>query len=292
MTVLADFHFVQFTQQTPSMVQGWAEAFCEGTYAYSTIQPPGWTITACRDGGAPAAVQAECSFCGFCLVTLTANSSAYYVTDIPGTTTTTPAPTTTTTDPSSATTSVLATPAPTTTSPPSTTTSVLATPAPSPTCTVDGVAASSTCNGTDYFTCTNGTWALAQANSTLCGYVTPVTTPAPITTTPAPTTTSPAPTPVSPTSTCTENMTVCSGTTLYICSNGGWVQVEQNSTTCGYVAPSQGAAGGSNLIAGIDNTTLMYLGIGAIAVIGLLAFTGGHKRGSIPTPAAAPPTPK
>src|SRR5271157_3662546 len=148
MTVLADFHFVQFTQQTPSMVQGWAEAFCEGTYAYSTIQPPGWTITACRDGGAPAAVQAECSFCGFCLVTLTANSSAYYVTDIPGTTTTTPAPTTTTTTTSSsATTSVLATPAPTTTTTTSSsaTTSVLATPAPSPTCTVSGVAASSTC---------------------------------------------------------------------------------------------------------------------------------------------------
>ena len=167
------------------------------------------------------------------------------------------------------------------------------------TCTVSGSAQSSFCDGVNYFVCTSGTWALSQANSTQCGYVTPAAT-TPTTPIPATTPTTTTQTPASPTTTsvCSENTQQCSGTTLFICSNGGWIDVEQNSPSCGYVAPGAGTGSspgaGTNqgsTTFGIDTTTLMYIGLGAVAILGLAALMGGRKRGSSPPP-AAPSTPK
>ncbi len=287
MTQIGDFGFkTVVTNNLPNgTVTGYAEAYCPGE-SFPYVPPSGWVVQSCTVVG--VGVDGCCSYCGCSEITCAPVTGA----------------TTTSTG---------------------STTSVIATPAQPPSCTISGNVASYYCNGVDYYTCTTGVWTLAQSKSTQCGYVAPTSNATTTITAPgSPDSHGCNPT-VSPsaatewcsslnqcvsvlaftstcpsttnTAVCAENATTCSGTTLYVCSNGGWVQVESNSPTCGYVAPT--GTGGtttpttpSNTTFGIDNTTLMYIGIGAVAVIGLVALMGGRKRGGGSTPTvvyAAPP---
>ena len=277
MTQIGDFGFTTVVANNlpNGTVTGYAEAFCPGE-SFPYVPPSGWIVQSCTYVG--MGVDGSCSSCGCSEITCS-----------PVSTSTTPTTTTT-----SSVVSVLATTTSTTA-----TTSVIAAPSQPTTCTVSGSAQSSFCDGVNYFVCTSGTWDFSQANSTQCGYVTPAAT-TPTTPIPATTPTTTTQTPASPTTTsvCSENTQQCSGTTLFICSNGGWIDVEQNSPSCGYVAPGTGTGSspgaGTNqgsTTFGIDTTTLMYIGLGAVAILGLAMIMGGRKRGSSPPP-AAPSTPK
>ena len=76
-TSLSAFGFTQVVAATQTQVVGYAEAFCPGSGSFPYVPPTGWTCTACTYEG--VGTYGGCSYCGMVLVTLTPNSSTYYL---------------------------------------------------------------------------------------------------------------------------------------------------------------------------------------------------------------------